>query len=202
MTASLRSQSLSLVFPDGTEVGPLDLDLGPGVHHLQGANGSGKSSLLRCLCAEWRPSAGRVEVCGGDPHSSAAVRRDISLLDAEPELPDVLTVDEAWQQLAAIRGVPSWDGATVRGRLGIPGHLPLGHCSAGQRKRAELLAAAAGDPRVMLLDEVFANLDPESVAAVVSVVEDWRDERVLLVTSHLQLPLQADSVHRLAASRR
>lgn len=198
MTASLVCADLQLAFPTGRRVGPVSWTLGPGIHHLAAANGAGKTTLLRCLCGAWR-ATGTLSVCGGDPRMDAAARRHVAFVPSEPELPAFLTVDEAWQQLAALRGAPGWDGAALRDRLGLAGGQALGHCSAGQRRRAELLAGAAGDPAVLLLDEPFANLDAASVAAVADVVEGWRADRVVVVTSHGPLPVRADSTLHLGS---
>ena len=200
MTATLEAQpllearGLQMRFPSGFVAGPLDLVAGPGVHHLRGRSGSGKTTLLRCLCGGWRTCTGALSVAGRDPRTDPLARRDIALLPAEPELPTFLTVDEAWQELAALRGAPGWDGRALRDHLGLPGGLPLGHCSAGQRRLAELLAAAAGDPRVMLLDEPFANLDPLSIDRVASCISRWRTERAVVLTSHGPVPVPVDTV--------
>ncbi|MEQ1572233.1 MAG: ATP-binding cassette domain-containing protein [Myxococcota bacterium] len=198
MTASLRCEALSLTFPSGFRVGPLSLDLGPGLHHLVAPNGTGKTTLLRCLCGGWRDTAGALSVCGADPRTERSARAAVAFVPADPELPPWLTVDEAWHELAALRGAPGWDGAALRTALDLPGELPLGHCSAGQRRRAELLAAAAGDPPVLLLDEPFANLDPDATARVAACLERWRSDRVVVVTSHGPLPLVADTTIHLA----
>lgn len=198
MSASLRCQGLSMQFPSGFRIGPLDLDLGPGVHRLHGRNGSGKTTLLRCLCGGWRTSEGTVAVDGRDPRTDPEGRRKIALLAAEPELPTFLTVDEAWQELAALRGRPDWDGTAFRDELGLPPGLPLAHCSAGQRRLAELLGAAAGDPEVLLLDEPFANLDPVSTERLAARISVWRVDRVVLLTSHGPVPVPVDSeIHGL-----
>ncbi len=197
MTAQLQCSDLRMAFSTGFEAGPLDLDLGPGIHHLLGENGSGKTTLLRCLCGHFRPTSGSVRVNGRDPMEEPDARRDIALMPAEAELPDFLTVDEAWQQIAALRGAGSYDGATRRDQLDIPGGLLLAHASAGQRRMAEFLCAIAGDPDVLLLDELFANLDPGRVDRIAGLLESWRSERVIVVTSHVDLPVKSDSVRHL-----
>jgi len=184
-------------FSTGFEAGPLELDLGPGIHHLHGENGAGKTTLLRCLCGHYQPTSGRVRVCGRDPLRDPDARRHIALMPAEAELPDFLTVDEAWQQIAVLRGVPDYDGHTYRDLLGVPGGLLLAHASAGQRRMAEFLCAVAGDPEVLLLDEIFANLDPGRVSSVVALLEGWRHERVIVITSHVALPMRVDSIWAL-----
>jgi ABC-type multidrug transport system ATPase subunit len=192
----LTTEALTLRWPSGFVAGPLTFTHGPGVVHLQGPNGVGKSTLLRCLAGDHRAATGRIAVGpdGLDPRTSVEARRRVSFVAAEPELPAFLTVDEAWRELAALRGKPRWDGAALRDRLGVPGALPLGHCSAGQRRLAELLAGLAGDPAVLLLDEPFANLDPAHRDAVTEVVTTLRAEHVLVVTHHGQLPVSADLV--------
>lgn len=190
----LGCRSLTMTFPNGFVAGPLTIRLSAGVHHLRGRNGAGKSTLLRCLCGAWRASEGEVSVLGRDPRTSTEARRDIALVSAEPELPTFLTVDEAWRELAAIRGAPGWDGSALRAQMGLPGGLPLGHCSAGQRRLAEILTGLAGDPAVLLLDEPFANLDPVSTAIVARCIEGLRASRVVLLTSHGPVPVATDSV--------
>ena len=191
----LVASGLQYTFPSGFVAGPVDLDLGAGVHHLVGPNGSGKTTLLRCLCADLRRSTGTLSVDGLDPRVDPEGRRHIALLPAEPELPGFLTIDEAWSEIAAIRGTPDWPGGALRQRLDLPGDLPLGHCSAGQRRLAELLVAAVGDPVVMLLDEPFANLDPARIGTLADLIVGWRSHRAVVITSHTTPPVPIDSIH-------
>ncbi|MEZ4238963.1 MAG: ABC transporter ATP-binding protein [Myxococcota bacterium] len=193
MTAALRCEGLALQFPGGRRIGPLTLALGPGVHHLTGPNGTGKTTLLRCLCGGWRASEGTVDVGAAiratsrrRGRGSRCWRRRRSCRRSSPST----RRGRSWRRPRRAR----LGRRALREALGVPGDLPLGHCSAGQRRRAELLAAAAGDPDVLLMDEPFANLDPEATARVVEVVAGWRVARVVVVTSHEALPLPADSV--------
>lgn len=199
MSSLLVTKDLRYRYATGFEAGPLTLDVGPGLIHLHGPNGSGKTTILRCLCGGLRRSVGTVEVVGADPRTSVEARRDVAYLPAEPELPEFLTVDEAWQQLAALRRRPHWLGHALRGRFGLPGALRLGQCSAGQRRLAELIAAVAGDPKVLLLDEPFANLDDARTETLCTVLEEWSADRVVVMTSHLSLPLPVTRVSLEAA---
>lgn len=197
---SLQVEGLRYTYPTGLAVGPLDLDLDRGVVHLRGPNGSGKTTLLRCLCGALRRSEGTMRIRGRDPREDPEARCDVAYVSAEPELPDLLTVDEAWQELAALRRAPEWDGADLRRRFGVPGGLRLSQCSAGQRRIAELVAGAAGDPHVMLLDEPFANLDEDRCRTLAQQLRAWAEHRVLVVTGHLPLPVPAEVVDLVAPS--
>ena len=112
-----------------------------------------------------------------------------------------LTVDESWQLLAGLRGAPGWDGRPLREALGLPGHIKLSAASDGQARKAELLAALAGDPPVLLLDEPLALMDAATVALLSDWVEGWRANRVVLATSHEALPFAIDSEATLVAGQ-
>lgn len=189
---------LVLALP-GRVLGPLDARLGPGIVHLRGANGAGKTTLLRVACGELRPTGGRVLLDGRSPLVDPTTRARISFLPAVPELSGFLTVEEAWRLMAGLRGRPDWAGAALQDRFGLPGTRPLDRLSVGQRRKAELLAALAGDPDVLLLDEVFAPLDPDSTAVVAHELEARRASRITLLTSHGPLPLAADAALDLSA---
>jgi ABC-2 type transport system ATP-binding protein len=183
----LRAEGLCYRYPGGVEFGPLEAALRAGLYQLGGANGSGKTTLLRCMAGELRASRGRCMVAGLDTWRQPAARAKIGYLATPADQPELLTIDELWGMMAALRGAPKWDGAPLRDALGLPGGLQLVACSAGQRHRAELLAALAGDPAVLLLDEPLATLDVASVAQVRGMLRELAATRVVVVTSHLEV---------------
>ena len=181
MTPFVRTHGLIFRRP-GFTLGPLDLDLGPGLYHLVGPNGAGKTTLLHLLCGLLRPAEGTVALPGGPPTRPRA-RRDVAYLPAEPDLPDFLTVDEAWRLLAGLRD-PAWEGAPLLRALGLPADRRLDRLSAGQRQQAELVAALAGDPTILLLDEPIAHMDADCSELVLGWLRRWSTERVVLVVAH------------------
>lgn len=202
MSEQLRVQSLEVSFRTGFSVGPMDFSADAGIFHLEGANGSGKTTLLRAICGELQPSGGRVVVGGHDVHDSVEARKKIAFVPSAAELPEFLTVKEAYQFAASLRGSPGWDGAEYCRLLGLDQDLVLAHASAGQRRKAELVAALAADPAVLLLDETFAHLDSDSAEQLKDWVVDWSRTRVILLAHHGNPPTRVDEVLHVAPRSR
>lgn len=181
---SLVAEGVAFAWSKGAGPGPVSFSLGPGTWRLVGGNGAGKTTLLRVLGGDLRPDHGRVLVEGEDVHRVDRARRHLGWSPAEPDLADHLTVDEAWALMAALRGAPGWDGGAARRELGLPGHARLATLSSGQRRAAELLAALAADPAVLLLDEPFAPLDVRVLGVVRGWFARWRASRVVVFTHH------------------
>ena len=175
---------------------------------LEGANGAGKTSVLR-VCAGLLPvTGGEAEVLGCDlRHRPAAVRRRVGLLGHTSALYDELTVVENLR--FAVRAA----GADVAGidealdRVGLTGRLrrtTVGRLSAGQRRRVALAVLVARRPALWLLDEPHAALDAEARAVLGEVVRHAVDHgATVLMASHepsASFPL-ADRVVSLAGGR-
>lgn len=177
----LEVEGLVVAWPGGPTVGPVSFVAEPGVTHLVGPNGSGKSSVLAGIATAVRRASGEVRVGGEDPERSAAARARIGYVPVGPLHPGFLTVDEAWAFMARMRGAPAWDGRSLREALDLPGDVRLDRASTGMRRKACLLAALAGDPPVLLLDETLANLDASSLATVVGIL---RSQHLTVVLTH------------------
>lgn len=163
-------------------------EIGPGVVGLVGANGAGKTSLLRIISGSLKPSAGRVTVGGETPDAFRRSGRLGSIPDF-PRFPAYLTVGEF---LAGIRRLCA-ESATSSAENALAESLAiadlntrrLSELSLGQMRRVELLAALAGDPDVLLLDEPTNGLDPIAVAALRrGIGAAQRPGRLILISSH------------------
>ncbi|MDE8650416.1 heme ABC exporter ATP-binding protein CcmA [Novosphingobium album (ex Liu et al. 2023)] len=146
---------------------------------VAGANGIGKSSLIRILAGLMRPFAGSVERAG-----------TIGLIDERPALDPHMPLGRAlrfWQRL---------DGAVDNqlARLGLAGlsDVPVRYLSTGQRKRAALARLIGQQAAVWLLDEPLNGLDAHAVALVEALVaEHCRAGGIAVVASHQPFALAA-----------
>ncbi|MBK7689297.1 MAG: ABC transporter ATP-binding protein [Elusimicrobia bacterium] len=162
-----------------------------------GPNGAGKSTLLRLLIKGLSPASGEVFVEGTalSALSQRAVARALAWVPQELDALFALTVEEmvrlgrycrvgAWGRLSAedhrqvARALEETDLTPLR-------HRPVSRLSGGERRRVLLARALAQEPKVLLLDEPTAHLDPGHVAELVSVVNRLRRERGLAVVAIL-----------------
>jgi heme exporter protein A len=158
----------------------LSFDLGPGeALQVRGANGTGKSSLLRILAGLLRPYAGTVEHRGG-----------ISLLDGNLALDEHLPLGKAFDFWQRIEG--GGYGPTGYADWGLSGleDVPVRFLSTGQRKRAALLQSSARLAALWLLDEPLNGLDAEGAAHLADEIRVQREHGVtVLLASHQPLDL-------------
>jgi heme exporter protein A len=165
----------------------LAFELGAGnALHVRGANGIGKSSLLRLLAGLLAPLAGSVERRGA-----------IGLLDERPALDPALPLGRA---LAFWRGLDrAGDGHHARLGLEALADVPVRYLSTGQKKRAGLARLIWQAAPIWLLDEPLNGLDKAGVALVEALVaEHCADGGIAVVASHQPIVLPGASAIDLA----
>jgi len=161
-----------------------------GVYLLAGANGAGKSSLLRILLNLIAPTAGSATVLGLDPRRDGpGVRAEVGYV---PETHQIgyrwMTVGRLMDHLASY--YPRWDQAYadhLTRRLDIGPDRKLGTLSKGQTRRVQLIAALARRPRLLLLDEPTDGLDPVVRDEVTGLIAEHLADTgcTILVSTHL-----------------
>lgn len=195
---------------------------------LVGPNGAGKTTLLHLAVGLLAPTAGVIEVLGAKPASGPAQLAQVGFVAQDSPTYAGLSVADHLRLGAWLN--PSWDGRMAERRirqLGLDPHQKAGRLSRGQRAQLALTMAIAKQPRLLLLDEPVASLDPlarreflkqlmEAVAErelsvvlsshLVADLERVCDYLVMLVDSRVELTGDVEELlaahHRLVGPRR
>ncbi|MEO7992969.1 MAG: ABC transporter ATP-binding protein [bacterium] len=129
---------------------------------LLGKNGAGKSTLLRLLAGLLKPSRGHAHVLGFDMWTATSTERmQVAYVPQHQQLHGGLTLSEHCSYLQSF--YDAWDGdhaSRLATTFELPQDAALGTLSGGQQRKASILLALAGRPRVLLLDEPAIGLDP------------------------------------------
>jgi len=158
------------------------------VYALLGRNGSGKTSLLRCLLGHRPPAAGRVRLLGDDPWTKrAALMERVGVVPEEPNAFPEMTAAQLSAFCARLHG--QWDGAAVEERLrrfDVPTDRPFGRLSKGQKGAIMLALGLGHGPELLLLDDPTLGLDVVARNAVFrEVIGDLADRgTTVFVTTH------------------
>ena len=165
----------------------MTISFDPGrLYAIFGDNGAGKSTLLRVVSGLARPTSGRVTLLGSSDLRS--VLAQVGYMAHAPLLYDEMTGLENLRYFAGLYGPV--DDARLRDAIRTVGLDPeltryVGQYSQGMRQRLSLARATLHDPKVLLLDEPFSNLDPQSSKAMSRLLGEMRDRgKTVLVVTH------------------
>lgn len=167
----------------------IDLQIHPGVTGLFGPNGAGKSTLLRVLAGLRRPSAGSVTI-DGEPIEvrDEEFRRNLSYCGHETGLYRHLTVGENLELFARMYGAAQARVDEVLDGIGLTDRRDarVGTLSAGLARRAGVARALLHEPRLLLLDEPYANVDEEAAEKISDMVKTYAgaNDRYVLIATH------------------
>jgi ABC-2 type transport system ATP-binding protein len=169
---------------------------------LLGPNGAGKSTILSILTTTLAPDSGSVRIVGHDVViDQALVRRELGVVLQQPSIDLNLTAEQNLRMHAVLYGLVPWRPAyrlmpaAYRRRvaelaelLGLEAEVrrPARALSGGMRRRLEIARALMHNPRVLILDEPTAGLDPDTRHALWDHLNRVRRERILTIvfTTH------------------
>lgn len=205
MTAAVETWALGKRFRRGWAVRDCTLSIPEqAIVGLAGPNGAGKSTLLSLAVALLAPTEGEIRVLGHDPWREPETLEQIGYVGQDSPLYRSFSVGETLDY--ARRMNPRWDPAIANRSLA---HLPQGRrvsaLSAGERARLALALALGKRPRLLLLDEPFARLDPRAGREFLQMLMDGVAETgaTVVVASHVVADIEriADHIVLLSEGR-
>jgi ABC-type multidrug transport system ATPase subunit len=183
-------EAVSKTYRGGTlAVRDLSLRIGPGVLGLLGPNGAGKTSLMQMIATITRPTSGRILFGETDiAKRPDALRATLGYLPQDFGVYENLTAREFLGYFAALKGVRS--RAKIDAMLEIvnlhgAANRAVGGFSGGMRQRLGIAQALINDPKVVIVDEPTAGLDPEERVRFRNLLSDLGGERIVILSTHI-----------------
>ena len=190
----LQIRGVSKTYPNGVHaLKDVTLTIPPGMYGLLGPNGAGKSTLMRILATLQEPDSGRIHLGGLDViRERDRVRETLGYLPQEFGVYPKVSAERLLEHFAVLKGfavrqsrrrvveallkkVNLWD---VRKQK-------LGGYSGGMRQRFGVAVALLGKPRLMIVDEPTAGLDPAERVRFLNLLSELGENSVVLLSTHI-----------------
>lgn len=192
----VETNGLTKVYGGGVRaLDGVDLDVPTGMYGLLGPNGAGKTTLMRVLAGILKPNSGYVRIGGHDATTEPGrtnVKRTLGYLPQDLGLyPDL----KAWEFLDYVGILKGLEDKKARRRrveelletvaLSDVANRKLKSFSGGMKRRVGIAQALLNDPRLLIVDEPTAGLDPEERIRFRNLLSDLAGDRTVLLSTHI-----------------
>jgi len=190
----LTVRGLTKIYPGSvTALRGVDLDVPHGMFGLLGPNGAGKSTLMKILAGTLEATSGSVTLDGVDVLADPmAVRSQLGYLPQDFGFYPNLTGAQMLEYLLKLKGVDAPGGRKLlvsellaRVNLTFAAKRKLKGYSGGMRQRLGIAQAIAGNPRLLIVDEPTAGLDPEERHRFYRLLAELARDRTVLLSTHI-----------------
>ena len=188
----IRIENLSKHYGATRALDNFTITLTPGVYGLLGPNGAGKSTLMGLLTDTVKRQTGSI-LCDGKEilEMGAAFRKLIGYMPQQQGYYEEFSVGRYLHYMAALKGMSRKQAkAEIRHLLEVVGlshclHKRMGALSGGMRQRILLAQSLLNDPKILLLDEPTAGLDPEERIRIRNYISALAADKIILLATHV-----------------
>lgn len=188
----LKMIKLTKQFGDFTAVDHINLTMTNGVYGLLGVNGAGKTTLMRMICTLLQPTSGKITCNGKDIlKMGAEYRKLLGYLPQDFGFYPEFTVRDYLLYIAALKGIrPAVAKKRVKElivKVGLSkaANKKMKKLSGGMKRRAGIAQAMLNDPKILILDEPTAGLDPNERIRFRNLISELSEDRLVLLSTHI-----------------
>lgn len=188
----------------------VSFEIGNGLYGLLGPNGAGKSTLMNIMTGILKPDKGQV-FWNGRPILQCGInyRRILGFMPQQQGLYDGFTGLQFLSYMCALKEVPAKQTQDeilrTAGLVNMTGELSkkLSACSGGMKQRLLLAAALLGSPKLLILDEPTAGLDPKERVRLRETLSAMTEDKIILLATHVVSDIEsvADQVLLLKSGK-
>ena len=197
----LEIKNLSKQFKKKEAVKCVNARLTPGVWGLLGANGAGKTTMMRMMAGILEPSHGQVTYCGKDIRNNSEYRSVFGFLPQEIQFNKDLTVIDYLNYVAALKNVdPDLTKERINKLLTVltledVRKKKIVKLSGGMKRRVGIAQAMLNDPSVLILDEPTAGLDPGERIRFRNFLSAGSAEKIIILSTHIVSDIEDIAEH-------
>ena len=194
MPLDLRIHNLSKTYSNGVKaLQNVSLTIPAGMFGLLGPNGAGKSTLMRMLATLQEPDEGTIRLGDLDViHQKAAVRETLGYLPQDFGVYRNITAEKLLEHFAVLEGIGDRkerravvDALLQRTNLWDVRKQKLGGYSGGMRQRFGIAIALLGNPKLLIVDEPTAGLDPAERVRFLNLLSELGENSVVILSTHI-----------------
>ena len=191
MSLEIEIKNLSKNYGKKQALDHVNLTISQGMFGLLGRNGAGKTTLMKTLVTLLKKQQGSITICGIPVEETAEIRKIVGYLPQDFSMYPNMTVYEAMDYLGVLSGMSKEER-----RKRIPKLLKrvnlqddrgkkVKALSGGMRRRLGIAQAILHNPKVLIVDEPTAGLDPEERVRFRNLLSEISEERIVILSTHI-----------------
>lgn len=194
---SIQINNLSKDFGKKKAINDVSLTIESGMFGLLGPNGAGKTTLMRIITSLVKPSDGEVLVCGVSTKENSKIRSMVGYLPQDFSMYGNMTAYEALDYLATLSGMSSAERKKLvpetleKVNLLKDKKIKVKAMSGGMKRRLGIAQAIIHNPKILVVDEPTAGLDPEERVRFRNLLCEFAQERIVILSTHIVGDIEA-----------
>ena len=188
----LTLERLSKQFKNRIAVENVNAELTEGIYGFLGANGAGKTTLMQMICGIVAPTSGEVKLNGKNVTEMGEQFRDLlGYLPQEFGYTPGFTAEDFMLYIASVKGLdPRYARRRTRELMklvSLEGDMKrkIRTFSGGMKRRLGIAQALLNDPKILIMDEPTAGLDPKERAYFRNVIAEMAQDKIIIISTHI-----------------
>lgn len=197
MNNSIEIKNLNKFYGKKQALNHVSLSIQQGMFGLLGRNGAGKTTLMKTIATLLQKKEGEIIVCGVPVENTKEIRKMIGYLPQEFSMYPSMTVWEVMNYLGILSGLNKEERKTrtdiLLKKVNLTEHKrkKVRALSGGMKRRLGIAQALLNDPKVLIVDEPTAGLDPEERVRFRNLLSETAEDRIVILSTHIVGDIEA-----------